>query len=96
MSDPVEALLHDPPRPFPSTVAEAREFIRAKGLHGERVDDVTLERVVTRIAQGGSLAHEDVAVMHQVTDLGDTCGCDSDHRMRGSAKDGKRIGYSRS
>lgn len=96
MSDLLKHLMDAAPPAFPATVADAREFFRAKGLRGDKVDDVTLERIVTTIAEGRSLSFEDVTVMHQVTDLGDTCGCDSDHRIRGSAQDGKRIGYSRS
>jgi hypothetical protein len=95
MSDFLSQVMDASPPPFPSTLAAAREFIRRKGLHGERVDDAMLERIVTGIAGGRTLSHEEIAVMHQVTDLGDTCGCDSDHRIRGAAQDGKRIGYSR-
>lgn len=79
---------------FPRSLYEAREFIRLKGLNSDRIDDETLKSIVDKINERKPLTPEEVSIIHSVVDLGDTCGCDSDHRMRGEAVDGKSIGYS--
>ncbi len=79
---------------FPKDLEEARAFIKSKGLNANRIDDATLERIVSKVNGRQSLTPQEVSIIHRVTDLGDTCGCDSDHRIRGIARDGKKIGYS--
>ena len=89
-------IISDVPRfnSFPRSLYEAREFIRLKGLNSYRIDDETLKSIVDKVNGRKTLTPEEISIIHRVTDLGDTCGCDSDHRMRGEAVDGKSIGYS--
>lgn len=79
---------------FPKNIDEAREFIKVKGLNSERIDDETLKGIVDKVNRKQTLTPQDVSIIHNVADLGDTCGCDSDHRIRGEADDGKAIAYS--
>jgi len=79
---------------FPRNLSEAREFLEIKGLNSDLINDETLNSVVEKINGGKTLSADEISIMHSVADLGDTCGCDSDHRMRGEAVDGKNIGYS--
>lgn len=79
---------------FPRSLHEAREFIKLKGLNSDRIDDETLKSIVDKINGRQTLTPQEVFTIQRVTDLGDTCGCDSDHRIRGAASDGKSIGYS--
>jgi len=79
---------------FPQNLNKAREFIKLKGLNSELIDDETLAAIVDKVNKKQSLTSEEIRIMHDVVDLGDTCGCDSDHRIRGEVGDGKSIGYS--
>lgn len=78
---------------FPRSLEEAREFFRLKCLSAEGIDEETLRSVVDKVARGDGFSKEEIIAMHSIVDLGDTCGCDSDHRMRGEASDGKTVGY---
>ncbi|MFZ3090598.1 MAG: hypothetical protein WA240_08255 [Nitrospirota bacterium] len=96
MMDKFGEMILDVPRfrSFPRNLEEVREFINVKGLNSERIDDETLKEIVEKINGKQTLTPQEISAIHSVVDLGDTCGCDSDHRMRGEAVDGKSIGYS--
>lgn len=79
---------------FPRNLDEAKEFIRLKGLNLEKIDDETLNNIVDKVNGKQTLTSHEISVIHRVVDLGDTCGSDSDHRIRGEATNGKGIGYS--
>ncbi|NIR48624.1 hypothetical protein GWO43_09310 [candidate division KSB1 bacterium] len=39
-------------------------------------------KILEKIKQGIELTKEERRLVQKITDLGDTCGCDSDHRIR--------------
>ncbi len=83
------------PAGFPGNVTEMKDFLLAKGFELENLDSDKLSRVVYKLNQHQRLDSKEMEFVHGLVDLGDTCGCDSDHRIRDMVDDGKKIGYSR-
>lgn len=79
---------------FPESLEELKLFFLEKGMPLNGIDDVTLQRIAENVSRKEQLVADDISAIHRILDLGDTCGCDSDHRIRGRGNDGKKIGYS--
>ncbi len=97
MNDYVESLLNVQKfTDVPKTYNGIKEFFKAKGFDSYLIDEPELKDALATINSGVQLSGEQCAIFHQILDLGDTCGCDNDHRMRGMHfKDQKSAGYSK-
>ena len=80
---------------LPENYSEALAFFKAKGFDTELVEEKALTIALNKLKRNERLSRMDLEVFHQVVDVGDTCGCDNDHRWRGKDwTDKKMIGYS--
>jgi len=80
---------------FPRNLDEMKGFLLAKGFELENLDSDGLSHIIHKVNQREKLNTEEIKLVHDLVDLGDTCGCDSDHRIRDNMDDGKKIGYAR-
>lgn len=70
------------PRTFPRTVSEAHEFLARRLLNASAIDDELLSAIVDKLSRNTPLSAVEIFAMRRVTDIGDTCTCDTDHRIR--------------
>lgn len=80
---------------FPKTLDDAKHFFEARGFDSSTINEALIKSGVEKVNKGESLTQAEIQAFHDVFDLGDTCGCDSDHRLRGSAVNEERLNYSR-
>lgn len=69
---------------FPKTHSEMLQFIELKQLshnYDEKNNDI-LESIIVRVNNNQPLSNQELDFIHRIVDLGDTCGCDTDHRIR--------------
>lgn len=69
---------------FPKTLSEMRQFIELKQLshNYEEKNNALLESIIVKVNNNQPLSNQEFDFIHRIVDLGDTCGCDSDHRIR--------------
>lgn len=69
---------------FPKTLTEMHQFIESKQLNYiyEEKNEVLLKTIISKINNNIPLTNEEINFIHLLLDLGDTCGCDTDHRIR--------------
>ena len=82
---------------LPASVEEAERFLRAKGFDALPSLRDAMERAIGKLNRDEPLDDDDLAVFHRLFDVGDTCGCDNDHRMRGKSyfNDERKVGFAR-
>ena len=67
---------------FPRTIHEAHRFLSQRLLKAQAIDEATLSSIVEKLVHDEPLTTVEVSAMRQVTDIGDICTCDTDHRIR--------------
>lgn len=67
---------------FPKTLDALRVFIAERSFNLDRVDDALCGVIVRKVADGDlRFSPEEIALMRRISDIGDVCTCDTDHRV---------------
>lgn len=77
---------------LPETPAEFRFFMKAKGMPVLMTEE-QIETAVYCWRNHKPLPKNVRRALYKMLDLGDSCGCDSDHRMRNRQAQTKKINY---
>ncbi len=67
---------------FPRTLEEFRVFISEHLFNVEEIDDALCSSVIEKInTKNYSFSDAEIAVMRRISNIGDVCTCDTDHRI---------------
>jgi hypothetical protein len=80
---------------LPETVGEFKLFLKAKGMPVEKMTNAQIETAVQCLLNNKPLPKNVRTALYRLLDLGDSCGCDSDHRIRNRETKSKKISYAR-
>lgn len=80
---------------LPETVGEFKLFMKAKGMPVEKMTDAQIEAAVQCLLKNKPLPKNVRITVYKMLDLGDSCGCDSDHRLRNRETKSKKISYAK-